>query len=607
MNSWPLVRKWVGRRLPARVLTALLLAVLASCRDRPRPELDTAQRALLTEIISSDDTFSALTPSNTRAYFIYSTTGTNILGYFEGTPGGSLRTVPGTEGVWAIHQWSPSGRYLALQVQEPRFRDYPRQASTKRAWLMLYDAEDGSTRRISADPSPSIESDPSWLDEDTLVFSSVSLMAPEAAPVRREYHVASHSVTEIGMTDTHAILADPGTRILSASPSELYVTMGTNYVRLNRTTGAREPAIGFPPGLLDVPKWVNFSASTGDALFCATPSDSLVRCLFLVSRGSARAEQLSADHSYNGKWLGNGPGFVYVASTNNCFHLVVAPHDGSGTTNLFSDGWCRTFTPSPDGRKIYAEASVDASPCGLWEYDVVSRRLQLIAPGNRMPFEKSMVVAPQMLSVPSFDGEPVPVYFFRRRSGVRALGTVVAIPPPTDQASRYYQARPQFLANVGFDYVAINYRGCDGYGTAASQSYEPRRAARDVVAVVEGLIRDGRISAGPIFLVTQSAGGEVLRNLLDTASFKWNGCVFVRSAYSEALPARTNMPPMLFVCGDQDRVLPAVRANLDALRSVSWPADLVEIENQAHLYVDPEGRRQEESAVGAFLLSLARP
>jgi len=312
--------------------------------------------------------------------------------------------------------------------------------------------------------------------------------------------------------------------------------------------------------------------------------------------------ELSSVHSYNGKWLGNSSGFAYVACTNNCFYLAVRPDEDGAATNLFCGGWCRTFTPNPDGTKIYAEASKDSGPCGLWEYDIKRRELQLLAPGNRMPLRNATVISPEMREISAADGGKIPFYYFHCPPGRSVRGAVIAIPPRTDQMSRYYQTRPQFMANAGFDYIAVNYRGCDGYGTAASSQYDPRRAAQDVLSVVNQLISTGEIDQRSLLLCAQSAGGEVLGQVLENGTNRWRACVLIRSELQREPEGSHAMMPMLFVCGDNDSAFGRVQANVAQLIGAGWPVALKVIRNQAHLYVDPVGRWDEEESVASFVI-----
>lgn len=84
-------------------------------------QLNSQQEAILDEIVSADDTFSALTPSDSQAYFIYTAPGTNVLAYCTEDGKNEVKIVQGTQGTWSISKWSPSQRYLIFQIREPKF------------------------------------------------------------------------------------------------------------------------------------------------------------------------------------------------------------------------------------------------------------------------------------------------------------------------------------------------------------------------------------------------------------------------------------------------------------------------------------------------------
>jgi len=80
------------------VIILLFLTVGFSCNTST--QISSQQEAILDEIVSADDTFSALTPSDARAYFIYTAPGTNVLGYCTEDGKSEIKIVPGTQGTW---------------------------------------------------------------------------------------------------------------------------------------------------------------------------------------------------------------------------------------------------------------------------------------------------------------------------------------------------------------------------------------------------------------------------------------------------------------------------------------------------------------------------
>ena len=593
------------------VILMSFLTVGFSCSTST--QLNSQQEAILDEIVSADDTFSALTPSDSRAYFIYTSPGTNMLAYCTEDGKNEVKIVKGTQGTWSISKWSPSQRYLIFQIREPKFQNYPRIDSAKRSWLMLLDASNHSVRRLTSFDAV-IESDPMWLDDTSIVFTTLELDQASSVPSRMFYEMQSGDVKRCEQMSKFAgcePIINAGIRLIKATPKCLYFVDNGQLClldwKVNRTTRFIQTTNMFSSEF----QWMNPSPSGSNVLFCATPFGVASRYLFKSSFGGQAAKQMSSVHSYNGKWLADDSSFAFVGNTNNCFYLAIHPANSDAATNLFNSGWCRTYTPSPDGEKVYAEASIDSGPCGLWEYDIRSRQLRLLAPGNRIPFSRAKIVVPEMVRVPSFDGFQIPVYTFRSvqaSNRQKPSATIIAIPPRTDQCSRYYQTRPQFLANLGFDYIGINYRGCDGYGTEYSRLYDLDEAAKDVVAVVRHLVGSGSIAAGPLILTGQSEGCDVLSRVLAIAPELWSAGVLVRGSLSavDALQQSHIMPPLRFIIGENDPAFELVKKNIGELKQLSWPAKGHFIPNYTHLNVDPIGRRAEEETLASFVLEILR-
>lgn len=560
---------------------------------------------MLKEIQSADDTFTGLTPSDSSVYFIYTSANSNLLAYIDHDHT-NINIVAGGTNISSIYRFSDSQDQLVIQIQDVQFADHYGSLSERLKWLAIVNTKTKTIRRMSTNTSVQ-ESNPIWLSTNEIIFESVNLSGLETKRARRYIDLKTMRIEDPALVPhlaKYSKLRDLNYSLSPGGPGKVLLRSQDSLELLDIRTGDVQGIVPGLGNLRSTPAWVNVR-SEGDAyLFCATPSDSTNRLLFRGRLGSPECEQLSKVHSYNGKWLSDENSFAFVASTNNCFFLKCV-FDGK-ETNLFTEGWCRTFTPSPDGTRVFAEASIDSGPCGLWEFNVPLARLRQILPGNKLPFQKTRITNPRLFRVPSFDGFEVPVYRFGARSrpdgGKSAI--VIAVPPRTDQCNRYYQTRPQFLSNLGFDYFGINYRGCDGYGTASGDLYSPEIAAKDVISVARVIVsRFGR-PGRPVFLIAQSEGGTVLERIIQVEKNMWKACALVRTvplerSSFENLPKQT---PMLFVIGRNDPAYPSIRALGEVLKSGSRPVTLDVIDNYTHLNVDPAGRELEEAAVARFFL-----
>jgi len=171
------------------------------------PSLGASLEIKLREIVSSDDTFTALTPSSTTAYFIYTSERTNMLAYCEPAPPHAIHLIAGSQGTWSVYKWSPDQRYLVFQVKEPNFHDYPGAPASKQSWLMLLDASTQTVRRLTEVKSPVIESGPVWLDNHSVLFDSIALEHNFAQPTRMIFD--NHIGTSRNAADSPEIQSFP--------------------------------------------------------------------------------------------------------------------------------------------------------------------------------------------------------------------------------------------------------------------------------------------------------------------------------------------------------------------------------------------------------------
>jgi pimeloyl-ACP methyl ester carboxylesterase len=87
----------------------------------------------------------------------------------------------------------------------------------------------------------------------------------------------------------------------------------------------------------------------------------------------------------------------------------------------------------------------------------------------------------------------------------------------------------------------------------------------------------------------------------------WKGCVAAKASLGglPQLDERHSKPPILFVIGDSDPILPSVQADIRNCRNNGWPYEFYLIENYTHLNVDPFGRRNKERQIAQFLIEHA--
>jgi dipeptidyl aminopeptidase/acylaminoacyl peptidase len=132
---------------------------------------------------------------------------------------------------------------------------------------------------------------------------------------------------------------------------------------------------------------------------------------------------------------------------------------------LPGDGVAGGWRFSRDGRYLAFSFSSALVPGDAWRYDTRTDDLVRLtrSPGDVDP---AGFVAPELVRVPSFDGESVPAFVFRPRKppGRRMPVVVVIHGGPESQYRPSFAPLTQYLVAQGFAVVAPNVRGSTGYG-----------------------------------------------------------------------------------------------------------------------------------------------
>ena len=169
---------------------------------------------------------------------------------------------------------------------------------------------------------------------------------------------------------------------------------------------------------------------------------------------------------------------------------------------------------------------------------------------------------------------------------------------------RSFGPRSQLLANLGFYFLAVNYRGVDGYGRNYSDAYNPSNAAQDVLAAYQWLINNPGVDQNNIFIFSMSGGTPIVLELLHLTPEHWRG-VAIDKPSSIDNPSRFNaikMPPLLLISGDQDQALPSVNKFIEWTKNNSVPARIIIYTNAAHITYDLKSRKQSQKQVADFFI-----
>jgi dipeptidyl aminopeptidase/acylaminoacyl peptidase len=521
---------------------------------------------VLREITSVEFELGSLTPDPgvTRLAFVHATETGRGLSILD-LPTQRRTVLPLTNEVTQVNGWSPDGRWLAfVQSAPPRAGDG---AGPRPSWVALWDAQTGALRRLTGHE---------WLAENYFFWLTTNT-----------YFYASR---EPGQPAAGLYLGDlehgPGAKIGNFLPE--LVVLATNRAAsgyrgeivafalqplppadalLQDTARVIEPLSDFSTNGFDAIKWLRYRPETGQFLFCARATNSTWRHLYRYDPATRQLDRLSDEDTYNGQWLQQGRSWAYVVNTNGAFQLAVRPAERAGWTNLFTGGGVVNYTVAPDGERLFATASLGGEPHGLWEYDVRTRALRPVLTGAGTPFAVARYVPPDGFTVKAADGLEVPCFVLRPPGAAEApagkrFPAVVYVPPASSQFQRAFDERSQLLANLGCYFLAVNYRGCDGYGRDYASRGDPAQAADDVWRARERLLENPQVDPQNVFHCTISAGAEVTFNLLANHPGAWRGVVLDKPSFcrTEGWGEPGKLPPFLVIAGGADPGYASVRA-----------------------------------------------
>jgi hypothetical protein len=607
-------------------LSLITFIVLKARRSNPPTEKDFLTHCL-EEIVGSLETIRYVNASDSKVFYTFRVeSGSYELRYMDLTTL-EEHTVPLDNPIDEIDRWSPNRRYLLIQCVG-KFKEYPGHGLSQPAWLLVLDTADLSVKRLGSKRDV-FEENPVWCTDETLIFSATDLS--DKAGRSKRYWVdwkkggerptagfqAWKEMSPLHKTDIR--LMRLGDDKLAFSDDGMVFSMDLQTARIEQLSFVKEESI--------VPRWLNPCVDSGDILYCGTRTNLPNRNLFLLRSPRSRINlsqigkkaatsaksvyeapiQLTQEHTYNGKWLEEGRGYTYIGVTNNTFLLAVRPSDAREATNLFALGHVDNLMPNPAGDKVYAVATAEpGGPTGLWEYELKTHNLRQLRSGSRIPLAHAQIARAEEFNIPSFDGLSIQGFLFTTNSPDDAAkaGTVIYLPPRTYQMRRKYDLQPELIANCGFNIVGINYRGMDGFGSSFSRRYDAELAAQDVLFVTHQLIRAGRIGDKPLYLLSQSLGSEVMKEVLVKEPGLWTAAIFQSgvpwNGFEGFKPAA--MPSLFVSIGRSDPAYGFMKRFEDWATDNKIQVKSFYIENYGHYNADISKTFQQERAIAEFLI-----
>ncbi len=606
---------------------SLITFIVLKTRQSNSPAENDFLTHCLEEIVGSLETIRYVNASDAKVFYTFRVeSGSYELRYMD-LKTLEERTVPLDYPIDEIDRWSPNRRYLLIQCVG-KFKEYPGHGLSQPAWLLVLDTVDLSVKRLGSKPDV-FEENPVWCTDDTLIFSATDLKDEKGRSTRywvdwrkgREQPTAGFEVWK-DMSPLHKTdirLMRLGDDQLAFSDDGMVFSLDLKAAKTEQLSFAKEESI--------VPRWLNPCVDSGDILYCGTRTNLPNRNLFLLRSPQSRIQlsqtgnnaatssksvyeapiQLTQEHTYNGKWLQGGRGYTYIGVTNNTFLLAVRPDNTLEHTNLFALGHVDNLMPNPAGDKVYAVATAEpGGPTGLWEYELKTQNLRQLRSGSRIPLAHAQIARAEEFNIPSFDGLSIQGFLFTTNSpeGAAKAGTVIYLPPRTYQMRRKYDLQPELIANCGFNIVGINYRGMDGFGTSFSRRYDAELAAQDVLFVTRQLIRNGRIGDKPLYLLSQSLGSEVMKEVLVQEPGLWAAAIFQGSVIRDGFETfkAEKFPSLFLTIGRNDPAYVFTKNIENWAKANKVPVKSFYVENYAHYNADVSKTFQQERAIAEFLI-----
>jgi len=563
------------------IFLLLLLAFAGACERRELPS-EHEREAVLQEIYSVKSMFRLLTPDNSGKNLAYLQAVENGRRLFVvNLQSGAVKAIPTTNEVIQIFGWSPDDRYLPYSEVSPELLPKARTSGSflNETWVSVYDTTTGQSERLTTN-SAAIEGSVAWLGTNTCYFS--------VSPIGKDY--SQKFVLDLKTKTRRQVYNSVSDFVLVASNLGAVISKGN--ICVSELTADKYPkpvyVSNFETNAFDSLQWLRFDSGSGNYYFCARPGSSDERFLFRFNPVTQELKQLTHKDTYNGQLLRAGIGYAYVGNVSNHFYLAIRSPQVGDETNLFKGGGVINYTTAPGRNRLYVTAALGMEPLGIWEYDLDTKRLRQLISGAPANFDTNKVILPIESRYKSANGVEVPYFVVSPANSQtgRKYPVMVYLPPSTWQFQKVFDLQSQLFARLGFHYVAVNYRGCDGYGRDYASLNHPKAAAEDVLGILKSLAANNKsFDLKNVFLCSQSSGEELVNNLIADQSWSWRGAVLDHpSGFANAERFKPDLlPPMILISGDQDRFLPGLQNFVAWAKTNDSTANLLVQTNTGHL------------------------
>lgn len=226
-----------------------------------------------------------------------------------------------------------------------------------------------------------------------------------------------------------------------------------------------------------------------------------------------------------------------VENVNLCaadkYLVFTTNHDGFSHLHMMNMESGKTYAASklPDG--VYSLSCSDKSdtllvrvngydrPGDLFTISLKNGKMRRIFTSNYAGLNQARLVRPQSVKMPAQDGVELQGLLYlpdaASQRGIKPPVVFVVHGGPTAQARPSYNANIQYLVDQGIAVFATNVRGSTGFGRsyAALDDREKRLdSVRDLIDMLDGLEKGGRVDTGRAAVLGGSYGGYMVNAVL---------------------------------------------------------------------------------------------
>ncbi|GAB4198625.1 MAG: S9 family peptidase [Roseiflexaceae bacterium] len=187
-------------------------------------------------------------------------------------------------------------------------------------------------------------------------------------------------------------------------------------------------------------------------------------------------------------------------------------------------GVCSLAAFAPDSSALTFSLSGPQHPFDVWVH-ALSGGTRRVTFSSLAGIPREMLVQPDVLRYPSFDGRMIPAYLYRPRGvGIGAPVIIDVHGGPESQRRVEFNAIYQYFLHQGFAILAPNVRGSSGYGRTYIHLDDVEKRmdpVADLAHAVHWLRDSGVAGSGPVAVMGGSYGGFMVLAALTSYPDLW--------------------------------------------------------------------------------------